>query len=181
MTMFETSILCNKLPRSINSLDKLISSNESLSALLSNENSSDSQKESLKQYRKLIRDCKRDMLMEMLKNYETNFEENEYLYQEELFRFEYEFSTHVNEIKDLVSSLHNYLNHRTDRITRDIRYKEAILRMKLKYPRHRRKLSSSDVDTSINIYPEAIVETLENIFTREELNFLSSTGNTRLL
>ena len=130
MTMFETRILCNILPRSINNLDKLIPSNERSLTSIAMENNTNSQTESHKNYRRQIRDNKREMLLETLANYETVIEENEYLYQEELLRFEYELSKHTYTINHLMTCINHYLNHRTDRIIREIRYKEAIFRMK---------------------------------------------------
>ena len=85
MTMFETRILCHRLPQSINNLDKLMPTNEPSSTCMSIQNNNNSRNESLKQYRKQIRDYKRDMLMETLKNYERSIEENEYVYQQEFF------------------------------------------------------------------------------------------------
>ncbi|CAF2847256.1 unnamed protein product [Rotaria sp. Silwood2] len=153
-------------------------SNEPSLISISMQNKNNCQNESLKQYQKEIGDYKRDILMETLKNYETIIEENKYLYQQELFQFEYGLSKHIYQINDLMNYLNDYLNHRTDRIIPEIRDKQAIFRMKLKYPRHCRKLSSSNINKSISIYPEAIVETSENFFTRQELSFLSSTGTT---
>ena len=96
------------------------------------------------------------------------------------FQFEYEFSKHNYQINDLMICLNDYLNHRTNRIIREIRYKEAIFRMKLKYPHHRRKSSTSNINKNISIYPEATIGTSENPFTPQELSFLSSTDSMSL-
>ncbi|CAF2756381.1 unnamed protein product [Rotaria sp. Silwood2] len=111
-------------------------SNEPSLISISMQNKNNCQNESLKQYQKEIGDYKRDILMETLKNYETIIEENKYLYQQELFQFEYGLSKHIYQINDLMNYLNDYLNHRTDRIIPEIRDKQAIFRMKLKYPRH---------------------------------------------
>ena len=182
MTMFEVRILCKRLPKSINDLDKIISFDDSSVTSMSMKNQQNKkdhrQQEINKKHQKNIRDYKRQTLAKTFEEYETIIEENEYLYQEELLKFEYESSTHTNQMNNLMTCMNNYLNHRTNKIIREIRYKEAIFRVKLNHPRHRTK-SSSTINKNINVYPEAIDETFENLFTDKELAFLSSIGNTR--
>ena len=166
MTMFEVRILCKSLPKSINELDKIVPLDDSsVTLLMSTENQQNKcehlQKEINRKHQKKIRGYKRQMLAKTLEEYETSIEENEYLYQEELLKFEYESSTPTNQMKDLMICLTNYLNHRTNKIIREIRYKESLFHVKLNHPRHR---TLSSINKYISVYPEAIVETSENLF-----------------
>lgn len=167
MTMFETRILCKTLPKSINDLDKLMLSDDGSTNL--------SKQESDKKHRKQIRDEKRQRLHQSLEHYETIIEENEFLYQAELLHFEYDLCKDMDETNNLMSCLNNYLNHHTDKMIREVYFKEATFRMKLIHPRHQRK-SSSYANKHISVYPEAIVETSENLFTDQEFTLLSCTG-----
>lgn len=182
MTMFEVRIVCKSLPRSINTLDKIIPPDDSpiTSMPMENQhnNNNNLQQEVNKKHRKKIRDYKRQLLAKTLEEYESNIEQNEYLYQEELLTFEYELSQQTDQVKKLMQCLNSYLDCRTNKIIRKIRFKEAMFRMKLLHPRHHP--STTSANKTISIYPEAIVETLENPFTDAELTFLSSAGNTEL-
>ncbi|CAF4412539.1 unnamed protein product, partial [Rotaria magnacalcarata] len=101
------------------------------------------------QYRKKIREYKRQVLMKNFEDYETIIEGNEYLYQEELLKFEYELSKDIEPVNSLMNSLYYYLNHRTDRLIREIRYKEVIFRIKLNHPHSHGSSSSSSSSLKI--------------------------------
>ena len=60
---------------------------------------------------------------------------------------------------------------------RAVRYNETIFRRKLLHPSHRRSLLNKNNHNTISIYPEAIIEIFEKIFTKKELDLLSSLGN----
>ncbi|CAF4750370.1 unnamed protein product [Rotaria socialis] len=174
MTMLEARIVCKSLSRSIDDLDKLILIDETLLNYMSTNNNISFKDETHQQYRKKIREYKRQVLMKNFEDYETSIEENEYLYQEELLKFEYELSKDIESVNNLMNSLYYYLNHRTDRLIRDIRYKEALFRIKLTHPHsHGSSSSSSSKIDSVSVYPEAIIETSETLFTDEEIKFLS--------
>ncbi|CAM4942309.1 unnamed protein product [Rotaria socialis] len=178
MTMLEARIVCKSLSRSIDDLDKLILIDETLLNYMSTNNNISFKDETHQQYRKKIREYKRQVLMKNFEDYETSIEENEYLYQEELLKFEYELSKDIESVNNLMNSLYYYLNHRTDRLIRDIRYKEALFRIKLTHPHsHGSSSSSSSKIDSVSVYPEAIIETSETLFTDEEIKFLSYAGN----
>ena len=59
---------------------------------------------------------------------------------------------------------------------REIRFNETIFRQKLLHPCHRRSTVTKN-NNSISIYPEAIIEIFEKVFTKDELDLLSSLGN----
>ncbi len=104
-------------------------------------------------------------------------------YQEELLRlFKYElFKQQSDQIENFMNGHNNYLKHRTDRVIREIRYKETIFRIKLNHPRHH--YSSSVTNRTMNIYLEAIIEILKNhyhAFTDKELALLSSAGTNQI-
>lgn len=169
MVMFETRILCRVLPRSINKLDKLVPPDN-----LSYQYKTGSQEEALNQHHKQIRDLKRNLLHDKLSEYESVIEEHEISYQRELIEFPYELSQQNSQNVSLMAHLENYLDHHTNRIMRDILYKETLFRMKLKHPRHRPK--STAKRNTVSVYPEAIIETTNNLFTDNELALLSSSG-----
>ncbi|CAF2139141.1 unnamed protein product, partial [Rotaria magnacalcarata] len=87
--------------------------------------------------------------MKNFEDYETIIEGNEYLYQEELLKFEYELSKDIEPVNSLMNSLYYYLNHRTDRLIREIRYKEVIFRIKLNHPHSHGSSSSSSSSLKI--------------------------------
>ncbi|CAF1097900.1 unnamed protein product [Rotaria magnacalcarata] len=178
MTMLEARIVCKSLSRSIDDLGKVILIDETLLNCMPTSNNISFKDETHQQYRKNIREYKRQVLMKNFEDYETSIEGNEYLYQEELLKFEYELSKDIEPVNNLMNCLHYYLNHRTDRLIREIRYKEAIFRIKLNHPHYHSSSSSSSSSSplkidSVSVYPEAIIETSENLFTDEEIKFLS--------
>ena len=179
MTKLEVRILCRILPKSMNELDQLIPSDRpafSRSNPPSVENN-ESLYEIIKNHQKWIRNYKRQMLAKQLEDYESAIEQNEFLYQETLFNFESELSDETIDQGDtLMICLYNYLNCRTMTKMREIRFNETVFRQKLLHPRHRRS-SVTKNNNSISIYPEAIIEIVEKVFTKDELDLLSSLGN----
>ncbi|CAF4504434.1 unnamed protein product, partial [Rotaria socialis] len=176
LIMFETRILCRALPQSINKLDKLMP--PELTAINADPTRSRTaaDREAFKQHRKQIVELKRDMLHDKLAHYENIIEENEISYQKELFRFEYELCEEGPTTCALMKRLEAYLDQRTNKRIREILHKETEFRVKLKYPRHHRKSIRTNRQAAISVYPEAIVETSENLFTEPELALLSSSG-----
>jgi hypothetical protein len=179
MTKLEVRILCRILPKSMNELDQLIPADRpafprSNPTPLENQ---ESLYEIIKKHQKWIRNHKRQMLAENLEEYESAIEESEFLYQEALFNLESEVSDGTIDQGDtLMSCLYNYLNCRTMTKMREIRFNETIVRQKLLHPRHRRSPVTKNNNT-ISIYPEAIIEIVEKVFTKDELDLLSSLGN----
>ncbi|CAM4825035.1 unnamed protein product [Rotaria magnacalcarata] len=173
MTMLEARIVWKSLSRSIDDLGKLILIDETLLNCMPTNNNISFKDETHQQYRKKIREYKRQVLMKNFEDYETSIEGNEYLYQEELLKFEYELSKDIEPVNNLMNCLHYYLNHQTDRLIREIHYKEAIFRIKLNHPHYHSSSSSPLKIDSVSVYPEAIIETSENLFTDEEIKFLS--------
>ena len=165
MTLFEVTIVCKSLPRSIN--DTVVETHV---------DTTNSQRQVVQQHRNQIRHQKRQMLLKQLEDYESVIEQLEYVYQQELLALKLGMSSQTDRVEAWMPCINGYLHHRTERMMRDIRYRETRLRVKLKHPRHRSSTSSTCTTTSI--YPEAIVETSCSVFNKEELDFLSSTGHT---
>jgi hypothetical protein len=180
MTKLEVRILCRILPKSMNELDQLIPPDR---PTLSRSNpppleNNESLYEVIKKHQKWIRNHKRQMLANNLEDYESAIEQNEFLYQEALFNLESEVSDGtIDQSDNLMSCLYNYLNCRTTTKMREIRFNETICRQKLLHPCHRQS-SVTKNDNTISIYPEAIIEIFEKVFTKDELDLLSSLGNT---
>jgi hypothetical protein len=118
------------------------------------------------------------MLPKQVEAFESIIKELEYIYQQELLTLELGLSSQTDRVEASMQCINSYLHHWTERIMRTIRYKETLLRMKLKHLRHRSSTSSACTATSV--YPEAIVATSCSVFSNEELHFLSSTGHIQL-
>lgn len=169
----------------MNKLDQLIPSNKlqhplqyNPNHLDANNNNNNSLYEAMKKHQKRIREYKRQILDKNFEDYESAIEQNEFLYQEELLNFEFQLSSSQNRQTDtnLMNCLYNYLNCQTMNKIHEIRFNETISRYKLLHPCHRRSSLTTN-NNSISIYPEAIVEIFENVFTQQELDLLSSLGN----
>ena len=178
MIKLEIRILYRILPKSVNELDRFIPSDQLLSSNANtSNNNNDSLYEMIKKHQKLIRNYKRQMLARYLEEYESAIEQNEFLYQEELFNIECQLSNDENDQtgnNNLISCVYNYLHCQTINKIREIRFNEANFRYKLLHPRHRR--SSLTKYNTISIYPEAIIEIFEQVFTKKQLDLLSSLG-----
>ena len=178
MTQLEVRILCRILLKSMNELDQLIPSDRpawSRSNPPPNDNNV-SLYEIIKKHQKWIRSRKRQMLANNLEDYESAIDKSEFVYQEALLNLESEVSDGTIDQGDtFMSCLYNYLNCRTTSKMREIRFNETIFRQKLLHPCHRRS-SVVKNNNSISIYPEAIIEIFEKVFTKDELDLLSSLG-----
>jgi hypothetical protein len=169
MTIFEEKIVGRRLPMSIDVSEEMAFTGDgNLPLCVDNK------------YRTKLRNEKRERIARTLENYESNIEANEFQYQEELFRFQQDLSHSVDSIDTLMSCLEEYLNHRTAKCMRLIRYKEALFRVRLKRRRHRQS-SSTATNQCISVYPEAIIETSGSLFTHQEFAFLSAKGISSLL
>ena len=175
--MFEVTIVCRSLPRSTNEIDKVIPIANTL--IETPVDITSSQRQVTDRHRKQIRHEKRQVLLTQLETFESIIEEMEYVYQETLLTLKLGLSSQTDRVEACMQCINSYLNHRTERIMRAIRYKETVLRMKLKHPRHRS--STSSMNTAMSVYPEAIVETSSSVFSNQELDFLSSTGHVQSL
>ena len=178
MTMFETRILCKRLPQSINKLDELLPLNNSIVTQgTSIQNKTLLQQELNKKYAKEVRHFRRDVLYDTLKKYENMIEEDEHLYQAELYRFEFELFDHAEDLYNLMTYLNEYLNHYTNKMIRRILYQETIFRRYLNHSYHYRKSTSASSKPKVNVFPDKIIEIPEdNLFTDKELTLLFSAG-----
>ena len=176
MAMFEETIVCKSLPRSVKEIDKRVPIHGALAETPVNINISHHHQVT-QQNRKQIRHDKRQMILKHLQDFESMIEEMEYVYHEELLTLERGLSSQTEHVETSMQCIRTYLDHRKEQMLRTTRYKAALLRMELKHPRHRS--STSLVSETISVYPEAIVETSSSVFTNQELEFLSSTGNIR--
>ncbi|CAF4187077.1 unnamed protein product, partial [Adineta steineri] len=181
MTKLEVRILCRILPKSINELDRLIPANH-LSSTNTNLPNNNSVYELIKNQQKMIREYKRQLLAKNFEEYESTIEEIEFQFQKELFQLESELSYNIDDNEQintntnhLVNVINNYLHCQTTRQMRALRYNETIFRYKLLHPSHPRS-SKSNYKNTISIYPEAIIELFEQIFTKKELDLLSTLG-----
>jgi hypothetical protein len=179
MTKLEVRILCRILPKSMNEIDQLIPSDRPAFSR-SNPPSIDNNEslyETIKKHQKWIQNHKRQTLANNLEECESAIEQSEFLYQEALLNLESEVSDGTIDQGDtLISCLYNYFNCRTTTKMREIRHNETIFRHKLLHPCHRRSPVTKNNNT-ISIYPEAIIEIFEKVFTKDELDLLSSLGN----
>ena len=167
MTMFETRILCKRLPQSIDKLDELLPLKSSIVTQgTSIQNETLLRQELNKKYAKEIRHLRRDVLYDTLKKYENMIEEAEHLYQAGLYRFEFELFDHAEDLDNLMTCLNEYLNHYTNKMIRRILYQKTIFRRNLNHSYHHRKSTSGSSKPKVNVFPEITLEIPEdNLFT----------------
>ena len=107
MTMFEVRIVCKRLPRSINELDNTVPFDDSSITSMSTENHQNQndhfQHGTNRKDRKKMQEHKRQVLAKTLEEYETSIEQNEYLYQEELLKFEYQSSLPTDQMNNVMT------------------------------------------------------------------------------
>ena len=128
---------------------------------------------------KAVQDLKRQMLDVELQQYETNIHRYEHLYQQELDGFQSDIYktepsypiSHVNEIMHFVKI---YVYQHTKLFIRQIRYKESCLHVKLL--RHQRRRQSRVAQKIIDVYPQIIVDVPNISLNRNQLDYLSRTG-----
>ncbi|CAF4988162.1 unnamed protein product, partial [Rotaria magnacalcarata] len=126
LTIFEQRILCHSLPKTFDDIPIVTYQN-----LFGNEAN------------KTIRELKRRKRNDQLKNYELKFQHYEDLYPTKIDIFQSKLiQTSLNhqhiQADIFMTLLKCYLNHNTNRLIRQIRYKEACVHVKLvrQYRRH---------------------------------------------
>jgi len=167
LTMFEQQILCHKLPKSFDSI-KAHHNNE---------------EESANKRQKMTQDFKRRMLNIELGQYEIEIQQYECLYEQELAAFESETckinsSYQTYQWNTFMYFVKTYLYHHTKLIIHQIRYKESCLHAKL--VRHHRRQSLA-TNTTIDVYPQIIVDVPKLSLNRIQLEYLSYTGKFKIL
>ena len=163
MTMFEQRILCRRLPKSFDLIK------------LENDDQQCTNKRN-----KIIQDSKRQMLNAKLQYYEMKIQKYEHMYHQELTTFTLQHSkTKSSCLKDqmedmLINLLTAYLNQQTNRFIRQIRYKESCFHTKLLH--HHHSHSSTMKETTINVYPQVIVDISKIFLNYNQLDYLSRNG-----
>jgi hypothetical protein len=116
------------------------------------------------------------MLNVKLQQYEMKIQEYEHVYQQELTTFEVEhFKTKSSDLNDQMGNisinlLKTYLNQQTNRLIRQIRYKESFFHTKLLRHRHSH---SSKIKKTINVYSQVIVDVSKISLNHNQLDYLS--------
>ncbi|CAF1412677.1 unnamed protein product, partial [Didymodactylos carnosus] len=177
MIKLEVRILCRILPKSMNELDQLILSNQLPPCNTNSPNdNSNFLYEMIKRHQKWIQDYKRQILAKNLEEYESAIKMNFYIKKNySILNFNYLMKKMIKTSNNLMNCLYNYLNCQTMNKIREIRFNETIFRYKLLHPCHRRS-SLTSYNNTISIYPEAIIEIFEKLFTKKELDLLSLLG-----
>ena len=162
MIMFQTRILCKHLPKSIIDEYKRI---EQIPLTKSHNDVNNKIK---------LRNEKRTILADQLEKFESDIESCEHLLQKESAKLIEEMAKVEHHCEPIMNDLNIYLNQKKIAAMNCMFYQETVFRYKLKYARHRRvPLEAKDFT---DIYPEAIIECEENLFTYREREFLSSKG-----
>ena len=78
----------------------------------------------------------------------------------------------------LIDVLRSYLTHHTYRLLCRIRYTESCFRTKLLRLHHSH---SSKVKTTIDVYPQVIIDTPKVLLNRQQLDYLSHTGKSNVV
>ncbi|CAF5171748.1 unnamed protein product, partial [Rotaria magnacalcarata] len=121
---------------------------------------------------------KRRKLNDQLKNYELKLQHYEDLYQTEINIFESKLiQTSLNhqhiQADIFMTLLKCYLSHYTNRLIRQIRYKEACVHVKLLRQHRRHFLSKQQI---VDVYPQIIVDVPKISLNRIQLDYLSKSG-----
>ncbi|CAM2705852.1 unnamed protein product [Rotaria socialis] len=162
LTIFEQRILCHSLPKTFDDIPIVTYQN-----LFGNE------------AKKLMQELKRRKLNDQLKNYELKLQHYEDLYQTEINIFEYKLiETSLNhqhiQADIFMTLLKCYLSHYTNRLIRQIRYKEACVHVKLVRQHRRRHLLSKQ--QIVDVYPQIIVDVPKISLNRIQLDYLSKSA-----
>nr|ABQ08076.1 hypothetical protein [Adineta vaga]ABQ08081.1 hypothetical protein [Adineta vaga] len=162
LTMFEQRILCRQLPKSLDSILPKI----------------DTTKLTNKHY-KMLQELKRVTLNVKFQEYEEEIQHYEDLYQQEFISLQEQIqnpssSDHKHQTDILMYSLQLYLNHYAQKMMRQIRFKEACLRVKL--TRHHRRQQSLLQKNIIDVYPQVIIDVPKISMNRVQLEYLSKNG-----
>ncbi|CAF2063118.1 unnamed protein product, partial [Rotaria magnacalcarata] len=122
-----------------------------------------------------MQELKRRKLNDQLKNYELKLQHYEDLYQTEINIFESKLiQTSLNhqhiQADIFMTLLKCYLSHYTNRLIRQIRYKEACVHVKLVRRHHRHLLSKQQI---VDVYPQIIADVPKISLNRIQLDYLS--------
>ncbi|CAF4187775.1 unnamed protein product, partial [Rotaria magnacalcarata] len=158
LTIFEQRILCHSLPKKFDDIPILTYQN-----LFGNEAN------------KIMQELKRRKLNDQLKNYELKLQHYEDLYQTEINIFESKLIqtslNHQHILADIfMTLLICYLSHYTNRLIRQIRYKEACVHVKLVRQHRRHLLSKQQI---VDVYPQIIGDVSKISLNRIQLDYLS--------
>ncbi|CAF4986424.1 unnamed protein product, partial [Rotaria socialis] len=161
LTIFEQRILCHTLPKAFDDIPI-----EKYQNLFGNEAN------------KIMLELKRRRLNDQLKKYELKLQHYENLYQTEINIFESKLIqislNHQDTQTDMLMILLKcYLSHYTNRLIRQIRYKEACVHVKLVRKHHRHLLSKQQI---VDVYPQIIVDVPKISLNRIQLDYLSKSG-----
>ncbi|CAF4097523.1 unnamed protein product, partial [Rotaria magnacalcarata] len=161
LTIFEQRILCHSLPKKFDDIPILTYQN-----LFGNEAN------------KILQELKRRKLNDQLKNYELKLQHYEDLYQTEINIFESKLIqtslNHQHILADIfMTLLIFYLSHYTNRLIRQIRYKEACVHVKLVRQHRRHLLSKQQI---VDVYPQIIGDVSKISLNRIQLDYLSKSG-----
>ncbi|CAF4175015.1 unnamed protein product [Rotaria magnacalcarata] len=127
---------------------------------------------------KIMQELKRRKLNDQLKNYELEFQHYEDLYKTEINIFEskliYISLNHQHIQADILMTLLKcYLSYYTNRLIRQIRYKEACVHVKLVRQYCRHLLSKQQI---VDVYPQIIVDVPKVSLNQIQLDYLSKSG-----
>jgi hypothetical protein len=120
------------------------------------------------------------MLNMELERYEMEIQQYEELYEQELTIFQSEIyktesSYQISHLNELMYYDKIYVYHHTQRLLRQVRYKESCYHVKL-LRRHLRRRRSSPSNNTIDVYPQIIVDVPKVLLSKNQLNYLSRTG-----
>ena len=161
LTIFEQQILCHALPKTFDDIPIAKYQN-----LFGNEAN------------KIMQELKRRKLNDHLKKYELTLKHYENLYQTEINMFESKLIQISSDHEDtqsniLMTLLKCYLSHHTNRLIRQIRYKESCVHVKLVRQHRRHLLSKQQI---VDVYPQIIVDVPKVSLNRLQLDYLSQSG-----
>ncbi|CAF3750637.1 unnamed protein product [Rotaria socialis] len=125
-----------------------------------------------------MQELKRRKLNDQLKNYELKLQDYEDLYQTEINIFESKLiQTSLNhqhiQADIFMTLLKCYFTHHTNRLIRQIRYKEACLHVKLVRQHRRHLLLKQQI---VDVYPQIIVDVPKISLNRLQLDYLSKSN-----
>ncbi|CAF5128061.1 unnamed protein product, partial [Rotaria magnacalcarata] len=158
LIIFEQRILCHSLPKTFDDIPILTYQN-----LFGNEPN------------KIMQELKRRKLNDQLKKYELKLQDYEDLYQTEINIFESKLiQTSLNhqhiQADIFMTLLKCYSSRYTNRLIRQIRYKEACVHVKLVRQHRRHLLSKQQI---VDVYPQIIVDVPKISLNRIQLDYLS--------
>ncbi|CAF4383889.1 unnamed protein product, partial [Rotaria magnacalcarata] len=161
LIIFEQRILCHSLPKTFDDIPILTYQN-----LFGNEPN------------KIMQELKRRKLNDQLKKYELKLQDYEDLYQTEINIFESKLiQTSLNhqhiQADIFMTLLKCYSSRYTNRLIRQIRYKEACVHVKLVRQHRRHLLSKQQI---VDVYPQIIFDVPKIPLNRIQLDYLSKSG-----